>query len=409
MRDLLWKEWEERRLWLLLWLLAMAGMALVGKGQSPFTFEPPGGWAMAPALFALLSGLAGYGSELVGGRAAFLLSRPIGWGQVLLAKVLPGLAVTLLGAVLGAVACRLTLPAHYLPFVTPLSLAYGALGIGTVMLVVYLIGLACSTVLRGLAGAALALLLWLALLIAGAFSLESQSDASPAWTFIGGLAGPPMAGLVLARFGLTLAPGVRLTRFTLLLCIPIILGVLLDLTPANTLLNRPSTDVLVSPSGRYAIVRQQAKNSEQSWWVTLDDGARLPLPLVITGYQFWLPGDRYLTAEYDDARQRTGFLCWYEKGRIVKREFPLTAGRYLQARDFQLSPDGRYLLYGADTALMVYDIPTGVARPLASLDAAARAKFSRYSSPYRRFWWQAADTAGYLDPVTDKRVVVGVE
>ncbi|OPZ83428.1 MAG: hypothetical protein BWY76_02280 [bacterium ADurb.Bin429] len=408
MRYLLWKEWQERRLWLLLWLLAMLGMALVGKGPSPFGFDVPAGWAMIPALFALLSGLAGYGSELVGGRAPFLFSRPVGWGRVLLAKVLPGVAVTLLGAILGAVAQRLTLPAHYHPFVTPLSLTLGALGIGSVMLAVYLIGLACSTTLRGLAGAALALLLWLALIIAGVLSLESQSDVSPAWTFFGGLAGLPLAGLVLARFGLTLAPGVRLARFALLLCAPIILGVLLDLTPANTLLNRPSTDVLVSPSGRHAIVRQQAKNSEQSWWVTLDDGTRLPLPLVITGYQFWLPNDRYLTAEYDDAPQRTGFLCWYEKGRIVKREFPLDAGRYLQARDFQLSPDGRYLLYGADAALMLLNIATGDTCALARLDAAIRAKFSRHASPYRRFWWQDAATVGYLDPVTEKRTLVAV-
>ncbi|HOS44084.1 MAG TPA: hypothetical protein PK794_10370 [Armatimonadota bacterium] len=409
MQYLLWKEWQERRLWLLLWLLAMAGTALVGKGPSPFGFDVPAGWTMIPALFALLSGLAGYGSELVGGRAAFLFSRPVGWGRVLLAKVLPGAATALLGAIVGAVACRFTLPAHYLPFVTPLSLTLGALGIGVVMLTVYLIGLACSTTLRVLAGAALALLLWLALMMAGAFSLESQSDVSPAWSFIGSLAGPPLAGLVLARFGLTLAPGVRLARFVLLLFVPLALGALLDLTPANTLLNRTWPDVLVSPSGRYAIAREQTKNREQAWWVTLDEGARLPLPDVSGNFLCWLPNDRYVTAFMDDTQQWRISLYWYEGGRIVRRavESPVAA-RYPERDDFQPSPDGRHLLYGADTALLLLDLTTGATRTLAGLDAAARERFSRHRSPYERFWWQDAATVGYIDPVTEKRAVVTV-
>ena len=156
-----WKELHERWIWLTLWLLAVVAAAWLDKGQGfngePFVYNTS--WTMVPMGVALLAGLGAYGSELTGERATFLYSRPISWKQLLLVKVLLGLAVALLATTLGALAMRFTIPVEYLPFATPGKLALSSVEFAGITSIAYLVGLGCSIALPGLAGSILTLLI----------------------------------------------------------------------------------------------------------------------------------------------------------------------------------------------------------------------------------------------------------
>ena len=164
MRRLLWKEWQERRLWMALWVLIGVVTTVLGKGQRiTNTYDIDMSWIMLTTAAAMLAGLGGYGSELHGERATFLYSRAITWKQILTAKLLLGVFNVVVSVIINAITGQLLLPVEYHPLVTPHSLVIGALIMAGFTGAVYLIGLACSTVLPGLAGSLLVLIGWFAL------------------------------------------------------------------------------------------------------------------------------------------------------------------------------------------------------------------------------------------------------
>ncbi len=84
MRQLLWKEWRERRLWLLGWGASIivftawgACSCFVGGVNSGNGWGLP--WLMITAMFI---GSGAYSSELAPGRAAFAYSRPVSWKAI---------------------------------------------------------------------------------------------------------------------------------------------------------------------------------------------------------------------------------------------------------------------------------------------------------------------------------------
>ena len=82
----------------------------------------------------------------------FLFTRALSWQQVLLAKILLGMAVAVSMPLLAALVLRLTVAAPYQPFVTPVTLLQGAAMVMGYNFVAYLVGLGCSIVLPGWRG-----------------------------------------------------------------------------------------------------------------------------------------------------------------------------------------------------------------------------------------------------------------
>ena len=259
MRALLWKEWHERRYWLLLFALAEVGAGFFASAQSPFRWgQNASPWILLPVALALLAGLGTYGSELTGGRATFLYSRALCWKQVLLAKVLLGVSVLVAAPVLTALMLPRYVPAPYLPFMTPANLLLGALWVILLTGTAFFIGLGCSIVLAGLAGSILVLLGYLGLFLLIS-TLYQHLPGNPMLIHsIGFCCAPLLAAVVIARFGITLSPGARLRRFALVLFFPVVAGCLLELLPqARTFGEDPAQTAynftpIMSPSGVYA-------------------------------------------------------------------------------------------------------------------------------------------------------------
>ena len=149
MKRLFWKEWRERGLWFVLWTLSVVVLAALGESQqrgNQLTLMFP--WILLPPLLALLAGLLGYGSELKGGRAAFLYSRAQLWKSLLFVKIISGLIVAVVSVTLGALAYRLTAPTVYLPLLTPEYLGKDAWATALITGSAYLFGLSRSSCCR---------------------------------------------------------------------------------------------------------------------------------------------------------------------------------------------------------------------------------------------------------------------
>lgn len=154
MAQLLWKEYREKRLWLLLVAGAVVFVVLM---KSAYTFIGdwnPGRslWDLLPCVLAILMGLSACSSELAGETASFLYSRPVSWKKLLLAKLAVGIGILAAAAIIGAIVYRVTCPAAYVRYATLGSLAQG---VGEALLLTglpYLVGFAMSVVLPGLLG-----------------------------------------------------------------------------------------------------------------------------------------------------------------------------------------------------------------------------------------------------------------
>lgn len=420
MRQLLWKEWQERRLWLLLWAVAEVGTGVIAQTQSPFgmqqsVWELTASWLPLPTVLALLAGLGAYGSELTGARASFLYSRALSWKQVLLAKVLLGLTAVVGAPLLTAVIQCLCAPAQYRPFMTPAHLLLGMLWVILLTGIAFFIGLGCSIVLPGLAGSALALLGYVGISYLAVSMVQLLGYRPQVLTMIflvifgaAILAAPLLAAIVIARFGLTLSPGARVCRFTLLLIIPIIAGALLLLTSQQyqfgdqpPQLSSVCAKSVMSPSGWSTYAEWVVQNSTlQAYWVDLAGQRCLPLPSD-QSFLAWTDNDCLLTKTdqqktdlHGRAHRESADDCtitWLKNGQLRSHHFAIGQAYYTLP-----SPDGAKILFLTGKDIVVYDLHTE--------------KMQRFSvgwpKNYCHCWWQTVDVIGYTDPYTGQRVLV---
>ena len=425
MRRLLWKEWQERRLWIALWVLAGVVTVMLGKGQViceiTGRFSWGSGWDLAVPLMALLAGLSGYGSELHGTRATFLYSRAITWKQLLAAKLLLGLIAVIVSVVISAITGCLLLPAEYHPFITLHSLVMGALPVVGTTTAAYLFGLSCSTVLSGPAG--------------GVLVMVGLGTIADFFVVIGDkgllfrpvllMLSPLLAGLILVRFGVTLHSMARLQRFGIIVLVLGCLGTVLDYTPTAAYLYKKFNAMCVSepeyfcnvkltPDAGYAYVDRMIHYKTVPYLVRLRDGQSHAFPewesaidnrwlgnsiLLHTSGGYTTAGNQYdidlSLWQWHDGRQR---LC-----RIHN------AGN-MSIRYCALSPDSRRVLIGGYDELRLCDMSTGQTLTLAKVDKVKLRLLSRREPGkihgLQKCWWQTNDVVGYHDPFTKQRVLL---
>jgi hypothetical protein len=438
MRRLLWKEFQERAPWLLLWLLTVILTAAFGKGQALLSIDMYlSGWQPLSVLMAALAGLSAYGSEVKGERAAFLLSRAVTWPQVLLAKVLPGLGVAVIAPLLGALVGYFFLSAPYQPFATSAVLGSGALMLMVFTVCAYLIGLSCSVILPGMMGGVLVIMIWFAAVCPGLllmFEVLHQQEAFA--IFISALIAPVVAGLVLIRFGVTLPPLERLRRFLLVLGLVLLIGVGLEFTPPLRQIaadHQPPTEsqIILAPGGVNAFAEilsedTKAKPHSRYCWLRLPEMRRLSIKIDDRELDFynggWITPDLlYMLSSRvkSDARDEDGngsttrtdpqtVLLWWQDGQVQTRRIP----EFIQRNDpdLLLSPDNRKLLIGDYQQLRVLDLRSGASHTLLSRtpEQASKNRRGRSSRPavYTHCWWQSNDVVGYLEPGSERRMLV---
>jgi len=418
MRRLLWKEWKERWLWIALWIVTGAVTTALGKGQ--FTcgeqWQTTSSWMFVIPLTAMLAGLGGYGSELHGGRATFLYSRPVTWKQLLAAKLLLGFVAVIGSGIVSALAGCLLLPEEYHSLITPHSLAVGALIMAGFTAGAYLLGLAFSTVLPGVAGGLLVLVGWMAVVT----TVAGLSIYKPVFSLILFIFSPLIAGFILIRFGITLHSAARLRRFILTILTIAALGFILDRTPLATMLvNKINSwgskvaqelfrDNNFSPDARYVYLNRYVGDELVPCLVRLSDGRFSFLDSSIS--VGWLAnGDSLAAYSGIDTKypRELHVLQWHGQ---ELRTLRIKNSGYLGLKYHALSPDGRRLLVGGETVLQFCDLTTGETHVVAKVDRAKLRRMVRRDKGRLNglfwCWWQSTNEVGYLDPFTKKRVLI---
>ncbi|HEY3379306.1 MAG TPA: hypothetical protein VGL77_17650 [Armatimonadota bacterium] len=284
---LLWKEFSERRWWAICWALVILAVSLVAHGQR---FCGDVGWMRWNSLslvFAGVVGLGGYTGELKRGRALFLFTRAVRWQEVLLAKVLFG-AIMLLGVpLLAACIFRLTCPEPYRHFITLPNVLSGIGALARPAALCYLVGLACSVILPGLAGGTLAVIsisLAIAVMLCGSelfwwlcYYLKLVNDTTPNIELMMGsvrvgillfaILGVLWGGASALRSGLYRDYVQRVKLFAPRLIFAMLIGGLLGLCLPQSLTERlllhwyPRDTNVISPGGSYAIVFYQQRDA----------------------------------------------------------------------------------------------------------------------------------------------------
>jgi hypothetical protein len=335
MKRLFWKEFRERRWWALVWFLSIVGTSLFAGGQAFFgegRIHPHPAQAL-PLAIGLLVGLGGYSSELAHGRAQSVFSRPISGMKLLVVKILFGAIIALAAPLLAAVIEGIIAPAHYRHLISGPDLLLGALGPAWKNGLIYLLGLACSTIIPGLAGGMLTLIsviivtitLWLFSPanewissyeppIAETIARNTHILAARVGLILGAGFGAIFAGLFIAHSALVLGQDVRVKRFTFRLLPVLLVGLLAGcLLPAAWLQRallrwevvwfRPNGtgtaalvyEALLPWQFDYALpVREPERLSgsygRRQYLVNMHDGRQLP----ISDYQRW----QWLSTDY---------------------------------------------------------------------------------------------------------------
>ncbi|MHB9107866.1 MAG: ABC transporter permease [Armatimonadota bacterium] len=423
MRRLLWKEWQERGWWLLLWLLGMVVISALGLGFTPISVSATSVWATLMPLLAVLSGLAGFGSELKGERALFLFSRAVSWKQVLAAKVLFGVIAALVISIISTAASALCCPEIYRSFITPASLGGELLVLAAITGIPYLIGLACSIVLPGLAGSVLVLLAGFGL-FAGAIyvnsELHQQSTVFLQWAL---LLVPVTLTVVIARFGLTLSLRERITRAAVIMVGLVAVPLLLDISPLGNALqkrrfpNHPYSAVSVSPSGQYQYLQighyniggTPGKNRYDHRWVAGGRRFDLPYPQDDDCYwRRWLDGD-LLVVRTNMGKVRPGTLSvtrWAESGPQTVSLRDLTQSYLRDETPMLVSPDRRRLLIVRGAYFQLFDLAANTA-VIYNTHAGALVDDPDNTPapvlPDLQAWWDSDTVIGYQKPERGER------
>lgn len=274
---LLWKELRERGWWLGLWALAILVIAGFDSGR----WWSDSGIINTPALgilyiFTILVGATAYTSEMGNtGRISFLMAQPIRWQAVLGTKILVGLFVAIIIPLCAGVLYKSFGLPTYRIFVTGHNILVNAWPFIWSFSLLYLVGLACSVLLTGLAGGILTFLGIMLITItayiflpaffttilyptAHDYAYSLRELAQQVSIIVGTIIGACFAGFSLARYGLTLEVDERLKRFVstfLLLFVLIwVTGLLLPTRLADRLLLQwQASDMRLSPGGNYLV------------------------------------------------------------------------------------------------------------------------------------------------------------
>lgn len=448
MIPLLWKEWCERSLWFVFLAVSILVAGWHGHAQAfcgedmPVLVNP---WFYQPVALAVLAGAGGYVSELHKGRADFIFSRPISWHSVLLVKLLIGAAVILFVPLLSALAFRVVGPLPYRELVTPATALAGAWPLIFVMAIGYLVGLACSLIVPGIAGGMLTVIVLLLLFVSSSICLSQafeyltheNSHVLNIWLVayiqpISLCLVTILAAFPLARFGLTLDTSERLKRFLPRLLVPLLLiwgaGLLLPESYLETISLKSFVQwSQIDQSGRYAFVaygrhipiygvpdyqRQFAKlPAESSMIVSLPDHKPLlnwergqsPYNIIT-----WTSHDSALLASTAQGATRyREYLVDIHTG----KERTLHKAEQ-NVYPWALSPDGDRLLQRFTQVIIkvagqtcdasgfvAVDLQTGntMRKEWLNTRPSARAKAPTGQEPecLRYLWWQDNDTIGY--------------
>lgn len=269
MKSLLWKEWHEKRLWLIPLAISVLGMMPFGG----YTFCENGG-SLATALsfiVALLMGASSYASEIDSRSADFIYSRPVSWKKIIIAKLIVGLGMIISLSILAAVEYRFICPTPYAAFATLPALCIGIWQAVLMMGIGYMTGFVSSVILPGVTGSMLVLIV--ASVLAGLeVYLVSYTNTSGLWgrnntyainvlmlilLLVSWGISMLIAAILTARFGITLSLNTRFKRFGLMvLCGVVIIGVvefvlvtktkLIHLDPEST-----SIEAQISRDGKF--------------------------------------------------------------------------------------------------------------------------------------------------------------
>lgn len=372
MASLLWKEARER----LLWAIALVLISIHATLTRGYTFYGvPGpesvGWSMGPIFIALLMGASGYASELTSRRAIFLMTRPVTWWSVLASKLVVSAAVLLAAAVTAAVTYRLACPAASATCVTASGLAHGALYAMVLTGVAYLVGLSCSSVVSGVAESAALAIIQGAVLIYLADLIGAWSEKW--WRQVMQLLWPvPLlsAGILIARFGLTLSAHERLRRYAITAFTALVLFAgIVYLVPDSFIdgfvrgrLSQERVNWSISPDGRYALGRDM----RMLYWLDIRRDKLTTLENVYQDYS----GMRVALEDVGWMAPHTAYRIGYGSDTWFIRTYDCSAG-VVSHRDIPMgklndrdgypsesitSPDGR---------LVAVSLSTGMDRPRA--------------------------------------------
>lgn len=285
MSRLIWKELREKWIWLLPLVASTSGLILFHDAYMFLGGGNPSAWLILSLLVALGLGASTYSSELAGGTADFLRSRPVSWKEALIAKLIVGLSFLLVTCALAALTFRLTCPGQYLRFAGLSDLARG-FGLSMLILgIAYAAGFISSAVLPGAFGS---------MLVAGAavtvymliqYSLDqTNSSGISYWSAYSGIVGAAVAMVLISRFGLTLPPRERLARFFVIVAAFAFVAAPFDYYVKYDPLNpvRIAEGWALSPDASYGILyRWSTKPAvlkyERSFVVRTRDGRRAAL------------------------------------------------------------------------------------------------------------------------------------
>jgi hypothetical protein len=259
MTRLLWKEYREKRLWLLLLLAGVVGPVIAGQGYTfSGSLDPITPWMFLSIVASFMLGAGAHSSELSGATADFIYSRRVSWKQIAGAKLIVGLGIVVATSLMGAVVYLALCPAPLLRFATMdrlgMGFVYAALFLGGA----YLAGLVSSVALPGVFGGVLitlGLLSGMALHAAFLFDIPAMGRHD-LFYLLGWAVGPLVSAVITARFGLTLPLRTRLLRYSLI-------AVLVSaaacqawfLVPVPSSRHQPKVVFsIISPDQRYAIV-----------------------------------------------------------------------------------------------------------------------------------------------------------
>lgn len=407
MRRLLWKELREKWIWLLPLVGSTSGLILLRDGYV-FIGDSQTSWLILSMLAALGLGASAHSSELPGGAADFVRSRPVSWKKMLLAKFAVGLALVIATALLSVVVFRLNCPAQYL---RSADLPHLASGFGVAMLIMgctYLAGFICSVVLPGAFGGALLIAAVVTSYVLEQYYLE-QLHAKPLAYWSGYLAviGAAVATVLISRFGLTLPTARRLTRYLSVIGIFALIGVPLDYLVRWDPFNgaHTSAEWNLSLDGRYAALERtrygsHTDNIYHSYLVRISDGRKVETD--------WLQGSAYAygnnacwygqTFAAIESRQDRAdrLLAWLwmgrtdESGRLSRVRIPIPTHKDYGASLIP-SPTGRLVMVAAPT-----DVNEGSRLTFADLDRLRPLK-QQITSGARDYWWQSDTEVGYTD------------
>ncbi len=369
MKQLIWKEYREKRWWFVPVALFPLGCVLTRWGYTFVGLEGPGSAAIPQAslsgMIALLMGLSGYAPELGGRTADFLYGKPVSWKEVLLAKAAVALAIIVASVGLAAIVYRLTCPAPYLPFATLPVLAKGG-AVGALFMVAgYLLGLCCSVALPGMLGSVLTFAS-VAALFAAAEALFSAvggpglPNVTYFYVFLAACLALILTAALTIRFGLTLSLGARVRRYAIVFVIMFVLGCVAATYLGQTvepLFVTSRTDWKLSPSGRYVsrIVvpfrLQHYPGSVRIW--RLSDGAsgEIPASGSNTFSLFWTSNDVAYALYHRDGRMGPTTLrfVWLDgRGKLYRKAIGFPDATYAYVSP---SPSGDRAVVSWSTAV----------------------------------------------------------